>query len=314
MLSRSLAAVFVGATALAVAPAPASASVACGTVLTESITLTADLVCTEPGAPALVVGADRITVDLGGHEIRSSGTGVDNPGFDRVTVRGGALMTEGPAVAIRDGADRATVRGISASSAASPAVVVIADSRHSHVVANGPLSSVNGSGIQLLRSRHTVVRDNDVLANVTDGITLVDSSHNLVSGNTSRSNFGSGIAVTGGARNAIVSNVISNNDDSGIAVHSGVATILSRNEVFHNWRGVFVGLDAVRSVLHANDVADSIGGDGIHVEAPRTVLRANGSDDNVGWGIWAVDGAIDAGGNRASGNGAGECLNVECGP
>jgi hypothetical protein len=62
---------------LALAPAaPGEASPApqrCGTVLTANTTLRADLTCTGDG---LFLGADGITLNLGGHVLRGSGTGV----------------------------------------------------------------------------------------------------------------------------------------------------------------------------------------------------------------------------------------------
>ena len=53
--------------------------------------------------------------------------------------------------------------------------------------------------------------------------------------------------------------------------------------------------------------------DGIDVDAPGTVVRSNTANDNGDLGIEAVDGVIDGGGNRASGNANPlQCFNVVC--
>src|SRR5215207_1793764 len=69
--------------------APASAQPACGEVITQDTTLTADLDC--GFADGLVIGAAGVTLDLGGHRISTSGTGVSNPGFADVTIRNGSI-------------------------------------------------------------------------------------------------------------------------------------------------------------------------------------------------------------------------------
>jgi hypothetical protein len=53
--------------------------------------------------------------------------------------------------------------------------------------------------------------------------------------------------------------------------------------------------------------------DGIHVEDPGTTIADNRANDNADYGIQAVPGVIDGGGNTASGNGNPlQCVNVVC--
>ncbi len=52
---------------------------------------------------------------------------------------------------------------------------------------------------------------------------------------------------------------------------------------------------------------------GIGVGSPSTKLTKNRAVRNDGLGIKAVEGVIDGGGNRASGNGdPRQCVNVKC--
>ena len=65
--------------------------VKCGQLVTESTLVTNDLVnCPGDG---LVIGADRIILDLNGHTIDgvALGTGVRNAGFASVTIRNGTI-------------------------------------------------------------------------------------------------------------------------------------------------------------------------------------------------------------------------------
>ena len=59
------------ATALVPLASADAATVSCGSVITTSTTLTTDLTC-GPG-DALTIGADNVTLDLGGHTVTGPG-------------------------------------------------------------------------------------------------------------------------------------------------------------------------------------------------------------------------------------------------
>ena len=64
--------------------------------MTSNTTLTADLDCSAYAGTALNVGANRITIDLGGHTIwgytgADSYSGVDNSGYKKVVVKNGTI-------------------------------------------------------------------------------------------------------------------------------------------------------------------------------------------------------------------------------
>jgi Right handed beta helix region len=61
----------------------------CGDVITEDTTLQEDLSC---GGVALTIGADDLTLDLGGHTVSAGLTGIENPGHQRVTIRNGSVF------------------------------------------------------------------------------------------------------------------------------------------------------------------------------------------------------------------------------
>ena len=76
------------------APTPA-APIGCGSEITTNVTLTQDLNCVGAG---LIIDADHITVDLGGHTITGNGTGLGISGSpypdssDGVTVKNGTIQ------------------------------------------------------------------------------------------------------------------------------------------------------------------------------------------------------------------------------
>src|SRR5919202_1388351 len=85
------------------------AAVACGLEVKANITLDGDLHCSS--GPALIVTADNVTVDLGGHTISGSGDGTaTSPGIllrnvKGVTVQKGTIEHFGAGIAIQGGAN-----------------------------------------------------------------------------------------------------------------------------------------------------------------------------------------------------------------
>lgn len=87
-------------------PEPSPVVVTCGEVITTSITVANNLTCI---GDALSVQADDVTLDLGGHTIRGSGSGVgvqitseENPQVNNVTVTNGTISHFDSAVQLQD--------------------------------------------------------------------------------------------------------------------------------------------------------------------------------------------------------------------
>jgi|HigsolmetaAR202D_1030399.scaffolds.fasta_scaffold02230_10 hypothetical protein len=92
---RALAGGAIFASALALAGASsAQAAIQCGDVIKKSVKLKRNLNCTGSGTDGLIIGRDGVTINLNGKTLRGpSGnrTGIDNPGYDGVTVKNGKL-------------------------------------------------------------------------------------------------------------------------------------------------------------------------------------------------------------------------------
>lgn len=172
-----MAVALVAMTAPFAATAEAAEAVSCGQVVTQSVTLSADVgPCSNDG----VVGADNITVDLNGHVV--SGVpgggryGVSSKNHAGVRVRNGQVTAVDVGVVVENGA-RNTVEQMNAhdnigrfqrSSFGGGILIlesadnVVQDNRAIH---NGPLAGIEVAGVAL---RNTIQRNdasyNDLLA------------------------------------------------------------------------------------------------------------------------------------------------------
>jgi parallel beta-helix repeat protein len=123
-----------------------------------------------------------------------------------------------------------------------------------------------------------------------------------------------GIAVADGSSgNVVDKNTLSGNGDFAIGLFSGPSNnLVEKNDVVSTrGHGIQVSADATGSSLEKNNVSTS-GLNGIHVEAPSTTITKNTAVRNTNLGIYAP-GAVDGGGNKASGNGnPAQCVGVVC--
>jgi parallel beta-helix repeat protein len=198
----------------------------------------------------------------------------------------------------------------------------------------------NALGIHVEDSTNNLIKGN-LISRTQDGPgMLVQADRNDIRGNVCRRN-GICILVARGSRNVVARNRV-RGDDDGIAVEKGRRNRLIRNRIIETRKsGIYLGLahpplgggsnvvrqnvvrgsgmDAFKvnkkddhSVLRQN-IARSAGDDGFRVQSPTTRLTENRAIANGDLGIRAVEGVIDGGGNRASGNGdRRQCVNISC--
>lgn len=261
--------------------APQRAVVKCGTVITQSTTLTADVgPCSSDG---LIVGADNITLDLGGFGVigranrTGDGVGIRLPGRTNVTVRNGRVINFDAGVAIEGGSSNTLTQ------------LLVKD--NIGTTKRGDF----GDGIAVSSSSANTIVDNDVIHNGPyDGIGLFGPSSgntiqdNVVSENNVPQTGDDGIRIEGpGAQNNIVQgNTVTGNTLDGIAIFSDQGT-----------GNLNTGNVIVGNTVSANGfgILGARPGDGI-----RTFLRANGNtiqnnvvQDNAGSGILVPNGSLN---------------------
>jgi hypothetical protein len=114
--SRNILAILYTTLLLAAYPGAAASSVTCGQIITQSITLTSDLVCPATVSPAAlwINNSDDITIDLGGHTIKIQGPvsvtsgephGITILDAERITITNGVVEGFGTAIGIYQSSD-----------------------------------------------------------------------------------------------------------------------------------------------------------------------------------------------------------------
>lgn len=258
----------------------AAATVTCGSVITQSTTLTADIgPCSSGG---LVIRADNITLDLGGFAIR----GLPNKGGDGVGVR----IRNRSGVTVRNGRITDFVAGVVIENGSGNLVknLLVKDN-----ISKG--AGDFGDGIAISSSSGNTIRENNVIHNGPfDGIGLFGpSSNNTIVGNVVGENDvpftgedGVRIEGPGATNNVVRGNTVTGSTLDGIAVFSDQATgnlntgnMIVENTVTANGFG-FLGArpgDGIRTFLRANN----------------TVIRNNQVHDNAGNGILIGSGSLN---------------------
>jgi parallel beta-helix repeat protein len=309
--------------------------VTCGQTLTHDTTLDNDLACPDVG---LFVGADGITIDLNGHTIEGNSAypdvGVeDRAGYDRITIENGTIrhFTSG---VLLSGSDHSTVRDLTVSDSESIvaegvflvrspyALVQRVSSVHSFegiVLWDGSHHgrvedvSVSGSdfGISVSFDSDDTLIEKSIVSRSSEAIELRDTARIRVEQNSFFDNGVETISV-GDVQDATIAKNRLLRNQVGILVGGTSNVVLEKNLVSESSiEGIIVG-QSVGTLLYGNRVEKSAG-DGIDVREAATTITKNTANDNGKYGIEAVPGVIDGGGNKASGNGNPlQCLYVEC--
>jgi parallel beta-helix repeat protein len=303
--------------------------VRCGDTITADTTLDADLL--ECPNNSIVIGADDIAIDLNGHTIAGDrdpfkpcpkdepcDIGILNEGHDAVTIEGGTVRDFGlGVVVVRARGNR--LRQLAAVENAFEGIVIF---RSERTRVQGSSASRNGvgnsrPGIALAESDNNRITGNTMSENGDLGLFMAASDDNLIRHNRARRNPEGGMIIEGD-RNEIVRNRVVRGG-GGILITivnrggTAVGNVVRRN-VVRNVRAGGISVDRVpkRTLVSGNLVVGS-GRAGIIVGSSSTTITENRAVRNGGLGIRAVEGVVDGGGNRASGNGdPRQCVNVAC--
>jgi parallel beta-helix repeat protein len=301
--------------------------VSCGDTITVDTTLEGDLLdCPNNG---IVIGADDITLDLSGHTIDGDDAlvdkcpegefcdfGVANDGHNGVRITNGTVQEFAHGVVLFS----VTTNGLSHLSTVENVLsgILLAETVRTRVRESttfGNAGPDSGVGITLFRSHNNRITKNTAVDNAELGIHLIQSDRNYIRRNRVRDNPEDGIILQGD-RNRIVGNRVVRNSIT-ITLFTdnphAVGNVVRRNSVRRAPRGGIAIDPAVARTLVKRNHVFRAGGHGILVGNPTTTLARNEARYNHRLGIKAVEGVIDGGGNRASGNGdPRQCVNVVC--
>jgi parallel beta-helix repeat protein len=312
------------------APGSALAThVGCGDTITTDTKLDSDVgPCPGDG---IVIGANNITLDLGGHVMSGDDSGLDHGVqneilfggfFDGVVVKNGQIQDFGVGVRFQDSVG-SSFTGLTVTS--NDGTGVFLQSSPSGSIVRNSIANNPGFGLILTGSSMNEVTGNSLDLNGATGLSILNNSdQNQVTRNSLFSND-EGIHVedssgsTQANGNVLRGNRVTSSGSVGLALGAGaIATEVSRNNVTDNTGdGIFVASPAINTFLLGNNSSGNFA-DGIDVDSSSTTLTRNVANFNNLWGIEAVPGVTDGGGNRAKGNGltdpfdGDQCLNVSC--
>ena len=273
--------------------------VGCGAVLTQDTTLGADLLdCQGDG---LVIGADNITVDLGGHVVDgifpnggvTGQVGIANrAGHDGVTVRDGTVREFGRGVEL-DRADRNQVLDLQVASLDEYGILLQGGSGNRF--AGNSVTSPGDVGIAVYGATGGPSRDNVVTGNRVEAPDIVGVAveHRVVTGTTIEGNE---LLESQGAGHG-----------GGVVVGQEPGTITGTrvrgNRLRDNSGGVLVGSSATDTVVERNDLLDNYAAS-IYTDGDRTLVRTNTvtSSWTGRYAEWGVQVDTDASGTRVEAN------------
>ena len=258
----------------------------CGTVVTASVRLAADLVdC--PGS-ALIVGASGITIDLGGHTLDGSlvAAGIDNNGaHDDVTIRRGTIRGFAQGIDILEGSG-VTVKDVTLEQ--------------------------NLVGMTLGRTQGTAVLRVIARDNAAAGLEGFATEDLLVQASTFTGNDHGGLVDRASFGTRLERNVFSGNEFYGAVLDISTDAVVVGNVAAANaYDGFHLAFDTGTATL-TNNRAVGNGANGFVIDEAGNTLRRNTAVDNGGVGILAPAGTVDGGGNRAAGNTGGDCVTLAC--
>jgi parallel beta-helix repeat protein len=198
---------------------------------------------------------------------------------------------------------------------------------HDNTIRANSISGNGFAGIVLGAVDRNVIAYNHVFHNA-GGMIVIGSSNrvtrNLITDELACEGCGYGLSFEGGTGNQLTGNVVTGALADGIRVESyepetppAVDNVIRGNIVrAAKVDGIAVHTDGpgrVTGTVVRNNLVALSGDDGIDVRSSTTTITRNGTYANHDFGIVAVAGVTDGGGNRAAGNGnPAQCSNVVC--
>ena len=228
-------------------------------------------------------------------------------------------VTGCPGVGLKIGADGITLdldgHTVSAGAKRNPKAHGILNEGHDRVtIRGGTVRGFGAYGVRLSHADANVVESMRLVENFT-GVGLFESDGGVVTRNVIVGAKFVGANLTGGSGDRIVDNDIRNSAGAGVFVHSSPAETGRRHRIQGNalsGNGIAIHPGPQRTRVLGNTIT-GVAADGIISFEPSTQLGGNSAVNNLLRGINAPNGALDAGGNTAQGNGQNpQCVGVVC--
>jgi CSLREA domain-containing protein len=217
---------------------------------------------------------------------------------------------------------------------------VALEGANNNTVLNNTVTNASGGGVvvgvELFPASNNRVERNTITGGGSDGISLTDASQNELVRNIIREAPG-GISLDGSNNNLLLRNDI-RSSSGGIDLIASSGNTIESNTVTMNSGGISLEAISLDNQILRNTVTSNSGegiyiadpapanqgnsiqfntvsgnSSGIFVNAAAHFIANNVADTNDGWGIYAVPGNIDGGGNAATGNAEPlQCFTIVC--
>ena len=223
----------------------------CGQTIMQSVTLTADETC----GSTVVVGADGITIDLGGFTISGDGsfvTGIDVNGHSGVTIKNGTLrfFTFGIVANATDKLrlSRLVVHGMLGLGAIIDGAAVTVEKSFFYS---------NDQGGLRLTGRGGKISNSTFLSNGLSGLFVVDAPGSKITKITSASNVSDGVRVSGPGV-SVRSSTLAANHAAGIRLTAASGCDVSKNTMVGNGDTGITALDSPTVAANRNVIAGNL--------------------------------------------------------
>jgi parallel beta-helix repeat protein len=255
-------------------------SVECGDVLTQSTLVLNDLTdCADDG---LVIGADGITVDLGGHTLAGvgAGTGIRNDGHDDVTIVNGQVREFASGLRLGPGTSHNLVHTLELRDSTLAGLEV--DGADSNRAMSNTVVD-NAVGISLVGGAATNLLQANLVGRSKTAIEVRGSDENRLESNTVSQAADEGIVLETAAGNRVVNNTVSATGDAGVLIQAGSHDNVVRGNTLSQVAdaGVLIS-DSDRNEVTAN-TAQLLAATGVALQnADDGVVRGNDLRFNAG--------------------------------
>jgi parallel beta-helix repeat protein len=306
-------------------------SASCGDTITQNVKLTSDLHCST--SDGLDIGANHVTVDLGGHTIYGASpyNGVADNGYPYATIKNGSIDGFINAVYLHAAPDSAVTNVVARNDAG---VAISVDSSAFTTVSKATVVAYGYEGVYLQTDGSLLTKSTIAAGSNPAGVgVVVWGSGDRVSSNTISASARAGILVQYGGGNQVTRNRVQGAGNDGIRLYdtqgallsgnnvtgtSGVGilventsdgTTLTKNTVWASTAdGIAISSDSLGTLITAN-VSSGNRTSGIDVQNsdPSSKLAKNTADVNAVDGIIGTVGDTDLGGNHGSDNGHTDC-------
>ncbi|HEV2951147.1 MAG TPA: right-handed parallel beta-helix repeat-containing protein, partial [Actinomycetota bacterium] len=246
-----------------VGAAPVKKTVFCGQKITQSIVVNNSLGdCLGHG---LIVGADKITIDLNGKTIdgKSIGAAILNNGYDSVTVKNGILTDFDYGVMLNNGAKLNIVEGVTAE-LNQEAAISLGHGTFPEDPTLAPSDPVPGfqSGVD-----DTILRSNTLVSNTRGVWILNGAKNNVVRGNLIGASSDEAVWIERAGSNLVEGNDIQVSSHAGVLLEGAIDNAVRDNSIVDVGVGVLVGattqgttgIESTGNLVEGNLISDSAG-------------------------------------------------------